>query len=168
MSRTCRNCQYCKSTDIVLIHRANDNVAFYMPLGCLSHVKYSWGNLGALYTQRVYYQDCTRYSTKITPNRPKGNTKKKEREGGREVEIGVKVSEELIYCTTAAKLYSYPAANINKHEFSSQNLSRGNPRSLRNNTSFLWILELQVTICNFCNYPFSRLDFLLTVFSLFL
>lgn len=62
------------------------------------------------------------FSTKITPNKCKGNTKKKRKWGGREVEMGVKVSEELIHCKIAAKLYSHPAANINKHEFSSQNL----------------------------------------------
>lgn len=49
--------------------------------------------------------------------------KKKRKWGEGEVEIGVKVSEELIHCTIAAKLYSHPAANINKHEFSSQTLS---------------------------------------------
>lgn len=125
-------------------------------------MKYQWGNLGALYTQRVYYQDCTLHSTKIAPNKPKGNTKKKMKWEEREVEMEVKFSEELIYCTIAIKLYSHLAANINKQEFSSPNLCRGNQRSLRNNTSFLWILELQVTICNFCNYPLSRLDFLLS------
>lgn len=102
------------------------------------------------------------------PKTQRKHWEKKRKWGEREVEIGVKVSEELIHCTIAAKLYSHPAANINKHEFSSQTFkSWGYQRSLKNNTSFLWILELQVTICNLCNYPLSRLDFLLSVFSLF-
>lgn len=87
LSRTCRKCQYCKSMDTVLIHTANYNVAFYIALGCLSYVKYPWGHLGALYRQRVYYQD---YKLDFIANRekipsncpPHPQTKYQEKKGG--------------------------------------------------------------------------------------
>lgn len=73
------------------------------------------------------HRGCITRAAQCTPPKqlqkdPKETPTKKKGVGGRVVEIGVKVSEELIYCTTAAKLYSHPAANINKYEFSSQNL----------------------------------------------
>lgn len=71
---------------------------------------------------------CTMHTEGVLPglhivlhqNNPKQTQRKhqeKEKVGGREVEMGVKVSEELIHCKITAKLYSHPAANTNKHEF---------------------------------------------------
>lgn len=63
--------------------------------------------------------------TALYQNNPKQTQREhqeKRKWGEREVEMEVKVSEELIHCTIATKLYSHLAANINKREFSSPNL----------------------------------------------